>query len=233
MKKINMAHLEEAFLLQQYAEDRKIIFENPRERVKENQLRKGQSIPDAIIPELNEWVELTTFSRSERMRSLIGEIRKYPDRFQNMRYIPGYLFGDFRPLEVEAYNAIVRKNSKDYSQFSSLAGLSQNGILLLRFVNIDPFHDIKEYNKLISILSDEIVLFTRGVHQSQFCQIVFGAYVCDRGVWQTKFTVVADKDKMARLRNRNVNEEKILNEIRIRHIQLAEKNSLYSNNRNI
>lgn len=219
MTNINLSAIEEKYFIEQfrdYFESKmgiQITIQSPIMSVKYNQLDRGQSLPDGIIEGLGVWMELTTFSRNQAMRKQIGELRKFPDRYSKHAYIPGVAINlDKNMLVSQAYEAISKKITKDYSQFVTLSKTQDKGILLIRFVNNDPFHDDNEFRELFDLLSDEHILYSWRVHQGQFNMIMLSSFINSQSYPRLRFAVIADDETFSRLRSRDqIKQEKMSN----------------------
>ena len=188
MKIKNINQIEERQIIEKYClKVGGYILEHP---IKSVNPEIGISPADAII-NINgkkEWLELTTISRHIEMRKQIGDLRKHPEKYKGQSFIPGISPAKFESLPLKIYEAIIKKMNKNYSCMSSLLG--KKGILLICFVNNDPFFDIDNWRNLIGILKDHHIQcsWLVNVKNKYFKEIVFGAYVMQKGwMFETVF----------------------------------------------
>ena len=111
------------------------------------------------------------------MREHIGRMRKFRDNFQNQKIITGISPSEWKNLSLSFFQAVQKKIGKDYSQFSNLSNLEPLGILLVCFVDEDPFFMPEEFEQFINQVKDEHIFDSLKLGDSQFCQIFFGAYI--------------------------------------------------------
>ncbi len=193
------------------------LLECPITSIKEGDMSKGQCIPDAILNDRS-WLELTTISRSRGMRQQIGDMRKHPEKFEGQRFIPG--IQKFNPIDLEFYDAVIRKINKDYSQFTELAKTNALGRLLIMLVNNDPFFDLNAYAEFLDTVWDKRFWVQANFLGSCFEQIVFGAMVLTTNGMQLKFETILQPEAIQRIKSRNERKERMLNAFKgkINHI---------------
>lgn len=234
-KKVNFDQFEQDFLIKTFVEHNNshsdnqniILIESPIHFVSNDQLNQKESIPDAIIQNENgykKWLELTTFSRCQDMRKQMGEIAKYPERFEGEMFIKGISANKFIPLENGFREAVSKKLNKNYAKFSELARLPSLGVLVVMTRMNDIFLNDMFYNKLVDTLRDRNLLFNLGVYQGQFDQIILGSYVYNDAThtWRHRFSEIADISTIAWAKKKYETKQSILMKLNNRAKQIEE-----------
>lgn len=197
---------EELMLIKLFAEQLNLDgLQSPIECIKIQQLNKGESIPDAILYLKNgikKYLEITTFSRSNRMRQSMGDYRKSPKR--NDRIIPGVPIDlSITSLVTNVFQAITKKIHKRYSQFALLSKTEPRGILLVTFIAEDPLFTKHNFHELIHSIKDKHILFSWQVDLSNFDEIIIGAFCLDENnQWNWVFETLVNSIEMEILRRR-------------------------------
>lgn len=187
------------------------IFESPIMSISNQQLPANQCMPDAILN--GSWLELTTFTRCPEMRKQIGEQRKFPEKFESVKFIPGICPSKFQSLSINAYEAIYKKCQKDYSAFTKLAGITKKGTLLVMFVNEDPFFDMPQFEALIDQMKDQNFFANVDLSKLQFDTIILGAFVNNNNQWNYEFRDVLDAATINKINLRKQRKNAILQEM--------------------
>jgi hypothetical protein len=186
------------------------LVEHPIVSVDKKELRDNQCIPDAILSD-ETWIEITTFSRSDSMRKLIGDLQKHSEKFEGIKFIRGISPNEFRPLILQWGKAMEKKIIKDYSRFELLANMkSGKGILLIVFVNNDPFFNNREYEAFIENARYEYIYDNFDFSKNCFQKIMFLGFVEAQNVWQCKLETILDPKTI----NRTTHRIKVRNEIK-------------------
>ncbi|MDR3550271.1 MAG: hypothetical protein P4L31_02575 [Candidatus Babeliales bacterium] len=179
------------------------LVEHPIVSVDKKKLSDKQCIPDAILSD-GSWIEITTFSRSASMRKMMGDTRRYREKFEGIRPMPEISPYELEPLISQWGKAMEKKIIKDYSQFLLLADLQvSKGILLIVFMQNDPFFDYREYLDFIDYAKYEYIYDNFNFSKNCFQKIMFLAHVYIEGGWQYKLEIILDSKAIDRTSRRS------------------------------
>lgn len=193
-------------------EDIASVFQYPILKSIQKELKNSGSISDALIDHNGKrrWVEIVTMSRSKNERSIIGKERKGDlstvgiVRTMNLNVAHNETFSSL-------LSAISVKCAKNYSEFAELTQ-SSNGILLVGFMNSDPFFTRHELAQLIEKI-DEHTMDSLLCGKSNFSEIYFSCCVdMLNGEWQNIVVCIANADMMNRARDRYIRKQILLEE---------------------
>lgn len=198
------------------------IIESPIYSVTNKELGKNNGIPDAIILDENEhrvFVEHTSFSRCQEMQRQIRDLAKYPEKYDECKYINGISLDKYEPLSYGYIKAITQKLNKDYRKFSELANTEKKGILLITFLNNDPFFTYESFNTFIQTVQDDHFCNAIDFFKGCFDKIIFGANVPAYYKMELHFEVIHDSKSIQKIILYQESRKKLLNEInkRISH----------------
>ncbi len=200
--------LEERQVIEAYVKYSNIIFpywvikECPIESVNQKQLAQGDSIPDGIIVHVinhcNKWLEITIISRTLEMRKEIGLRKKGLIKSNNRNHKANLqAFRDAAVYEIS--HAIIKKSTKNYTNFASIAKTELQGTLIIGLDLLDPFHDDEEHASILSNF-DRHVLFSLGCGNSSFNNIILCAWVMKKTRWELTFSSIANSKMMEELK---------------------------------